>query len=210
MGLSQLNCPATPRRYPTHMTAEQDPCPDLSIQADGWLTAVKRCPSPNFNARPDPDDISLLVIHNISLPPDQFGGGYVQQFFCNQLPADAHPYFATIAILQVSAHVLIDRSGGITQFVSFFDRAWHAGQSQFAGRSDCNDYSLGIELEGADHMPYTAPQYRVLAQLTQVLLATFPRLNRDRIVGHNQIAPERKTDPGPAFDWAYYFNLLKF
>lgn len=181
----------------------------LSLQATGWLEPVAYCRSPNFNARPDPSDISLLVVHNISLPPEQFGGGYVQQFFCNALPVSAHPYFATIASLQVSSHCLIDRQGVITQFVSFADRAWHAGASTFGGRTNCNDFSIGIELEGADRIAYTEPQYVALVQLTRLLMRAYPRLTAERIVGHSDVAPGRKTDPGPAFDWTYFFDLLR-
>ena len=179
------------------------------IDSVGWLSPVIRCPSPNFNARPIADDISLLVIHNISLPPGQFGGGYIEQFFCNQLPPHTHPYFSTICDLQVSAHCLIDRSGRVTQFVSFADRAWHAGASHFAGRDNCNDFSIGIELEGADDQPYTSVQYHCLAAITDLLLARYPRLQAERIVGHSTIAPSRKTDPGPLFDWSHYFALLE-
>lgn len=180
----------------------------LSLQPTGWLSSVHCCPSPNFNVRPDVTEISLLVIHNISLPPEQFGGGYVHQFFCNQLPVDAHPYFETIASLQVSSHCLVDRQGAVTQFVSFADRAWHAGASSFAERGNCNDFSIGIELEGSDHTPYTEPQYRALVQLTRLLMQAYPQITTDRIVGHSDIAPGRKTDPGPAFDWTYFFDLL--
>lgn len=182
--------------------------PPLSLQPDGWLTCVSRCPSPNCNARPDTCDVNLLVIHNISLPPEQFGGGFVQQFFCNQLPVDADPYFAQIASLQVSAHCLIDREGQITQFVSFAERAWHAGASSFAGRGNCNDFSIGVELEGSDHTPYSDPQYAALAELTKLLQQHYPRITGERIVGHSDIAPGRKTDPGPAFDWQHFFQLL--
>src|SRR5690606_23103589 len=127
--------------------------------ATGWLSGIEHCPSAHFNARPENGDISLLVIHNISLPPGRFGSGCVQQFFCGTLDHDAHPYFATIADLRVSAHFLIERDGRITQFVSCLQRAWHAGQSRYAGRDNCNDYSIGIELEGTDDQPFDAAQY---------------------------------------------------
>jgi len=172
--------------------------------ANGWLRDARCCPSPNFNARPDGTEISLLVIHNISLPPGQFGGGYVQQFFCNQLNPAIHTYFASIADLQVSAHLLIERDGGVVQFVSFADRAWHAGASQFNGEDNCNNFSIGIELEGTDDQPYTDAQYAALEKVTRQLLATYPKLTPARITGHEHIAPGRKTDPGPAFDWARY------
>ncbi len=179
-----------------------------TIDSLGWLLPVARCPSPNFNARPPGELVSLLVIHNISLPPGNYGGGYIERFFCNALPALEHPYFATIADLQVSAHCLIDRGGGITQFVSFAERAWHAGASSFAGRSNCNDFSVGVELEGTDHEAYAPAQYQALAQLTGLLQQFYPAITRERIVGHEAVAPGRKTDPGPAFDWAHYFDLL--
>ena len=178
------------------------------IDSAGWLSPAVRCPTPNFNARPPGDEISLLVIHNISLPPAQYGGGYIERFFCNQLPVDEHPYFSTIAQLQVSSHCLIDRCGDITQFVSFADRAWHAGVSHFAGRDNCNDFSIGIELEGTDDEPYTHSQYASLVCLTRLLMAQYPAIQRERIVGHSTIAPGRKTDPGAAFDWPHYFALL--
>lgn len=167
----------------------------------GWYQGIQHCPSPNFNERPQ-GEISLLVIHNISLPPGQFGTGQVQAFFSNCLQADAHPYFADIASMTVSAHFLIERDGTMVQFVSCLDRAWHAGASYFEGRENCNDFSLGIELEGTDHLPFTDAQYAALAQLTQALQAAYPAITVARICGHSDIAPGRKTDPGPAFDWA--------
>lgn len=180
----------------------ESPSP-MSI-VEGWLVPAIKCPSPNFNSRPLDVPISLLVIHNISLPPGEFGGGYVQALFQNQLPSQIHPYFETIAGLQVSAHLLIERCGRITQFVSFNDRAWHAGASQFDGIENCNDYSIGIELEGTDDLAYTEVQYEALAKVTRQLLATYPKLTPARIVGHEHVAPGRKTDPGPCFDWARY------
>ena len=166
----------------------------------GWCQGVRHCPSPNFNARPQ-GEVSLLVIHNISLPPGQFGTGKVQAFFQNCLRADEHPYFATIASLRVSAHFLIERDGAITQFVSCNERAWHAGQSSFGGRENCNDFSLGIELEGTDELPFSEAQYAALVGLTRVLQRAYPALTLERICGHSDIAPTRKTDPGPAFEW---------
>lgn len=176
--------------------------------ASGWLSGVDHCASAHFNARPDDADISLLVIHNISLPPGQFGTGWVQQFFSGRLDAAAHPYFAEIADLRVSAHFLIERDGCVTQFVSCLQRAWHAGQSCFAGRENCNDYSIGIELEGTDDQPFTALQYDRLVQLSKVLQQAYPLITRDRITGHEHIAPGRKTDPGPCFDWQTYLGRL--
>lgn len=168
--------------------------------ASGWCHGIRHCPSPNFNARPQAE-VSLLVIHNISLPPGQFGTGKVQEFFQNRLCADEHPYFATITSLQVSAHFLIERDGAITQFVSCDERAWHAGQSRFAERDNCNDFSLGVELEGTDELPFTDGQYIALVELIRLLQARYPALTVERICGHSDIAPGRKTDPGPAFDW---------
>ncbi|ODS23674.1 N-acetyl-anhydromuranmyl-L-alanine amidase [Candidatus Endobugula sertula] len=174
----------------------------------GWLTTARWVPSPNFNARPENTCISLLVIHNISLPPGQFGSTYIESFFQNQLDTEAHPYFATIADSQVSSHFLITRDGEQVQFVSLSHRAWHAGKSAYDGIENCNDFSIGIELEGTDTIPYTDQQYLSLADLTRTLLMAFPDMAPDRIVGHSDIAPERKTDPGQAFDWRRYRTLL--
>tara|TARA_R110000868_G_scaffold51734_1_gene163516 strand:+ start:1015 stop:1578 length:564 start_codon:yes stop_codon:yes gene_type:complete len=168
--------------------------------SSGWCDGIQHCPSPNFNQRPL-GEVSLLVIHNISLPPGEFGKGKVQAFFQNRLDADEHPYFASIASLQVSAHFFIERDGAVTQFVSCNERAWHAGRSRFAERENCNDFSLGIELEGTDDLPFTAVQYAALIALTQQLQAAYPAITLARICGHSDIAPGRKTDPGPAFDW---------
>ncbi|MBD9485409.1 1,6-anhydro-N-acetylmuramyl-L-alanine amidase AmpD [Pseudomonas sp. PDM14] len=167
----------------------------------GWCADVRHCPSPNCNARPL-GEVSLLVIHNISLPPGQFATGKVQQFFQNCLPTEEHPYFAGIAELRVSAHFLIERDGAVTQFVSCNERAWHAGVSRFEGRENCNDFSLGIELEGTDHEPFSDAQYDTLVVLSRQLLQAYPSLAIERICGHSDIAPGRKTDPGPYFDWA--------
>lgn len=179
-----------------------------SDMANGWLDGIRQCPSAHFNSRPEGTAISLLVIHNISLPPGQFGTGCVQQFFTGSLDSNAHPYFAEIAELRVSAHFLIERDGAVTQFVSCLDRAWHAGQSCFEGRDNCNDFSLGIELEGTDDQPYTDQQYASLVALTRRLQRAFPLINRGRITGHEHIAPGRKTDPGSCFDWARYLDQL--
>ena len=167
----------------------------------GWFSGINHCPSPNFNARPL-GEISLLVIHNISLPPGQFGTGKVQALFGNRLDPKEHPYFAGIAGLQVSAHFLIERNGSLIQFVSCLDRAWHAGLSSYAGREQCNDFSIGIELEGTDELAYTDLQYAALIALVRKLLDHYPQLDRQRICGHSDIAPGRKTDPGASFDWA--------
>lgn len=175
----------------------------------GWLAGVRRVPSPNFDERPDGCEIDLLVIHGISLPPGEFGGEDIDRLFTNSLRIDAHPHFATIASLRVSAHVLVRRDGGVTQYVPFHKRAWHAGISRFSGRERCNDYSIGIELEGADDVPYTQRQYRRLAALVRLLMRHYPGITPARIVGHSDIAPGRKTDPGPAFDWDRFRSALQ-
>lgn len=172
------------------------------------LRGVRFVASPNFNHRPDAADLSLLVIHAISLPPDRFGGPYVEQFFTNTLNPAAHPYFATIKDLKVSAHLFVARDGTVTQFVPFHRRAWHAGKSVFEGRADCNDYSIGIELEGSDSQRFESAQYRTLIGLTKALRRAYPRITPDRIVGHSDIAPGRKTDPGPQFDWERYRRAI--
>ena len=168
--------------------------------ATGWLNGASHVPSANHNARPSAE-VSLLVIHNISLPPGEFGTGMVEALFTNQLPVNAHPYFAGIAHLKVSAHFFIKRNGAVMQFVSCLDRAWHAGVSSFAGREACNDFSLGIELEGEDHRAYSDAQYKSLNNLVNELTKHYPMITAERICGHSDIAPGRKTDPGPAFVW---------
>lgn len=173
----------------------------------GWLTGVRHVPSTHCNERPDNEAPSVLVIHNISLPPGEFGGPWIDRLFTGTLPPDAHPYFADIAALKVAAHCLIRRDGEIVQYVPFDKRAWHAGISQFEGRENCNDFSIGIELEGTDSEPYSEAQYRALQQVTLLLLQNYP-VTPSRITGHSDIAPVRKTDPGPAFDWDYYKQLL--
>ncbi|WP_309227362.1 1,6-anhydro-N-acetylmuramyl-L-alanine amidase AmpD [Zooshikella harenae] len=175
----------------------------------GLIEGATFCPSPNYNNRPAPVTIDLLVIHNISLPPGQYNNNYIRQFFTNQLDPSDHPYFAEISSLKVSAHLLIDRQGEVFQFVHFNKRAWHAGESAFLGQQNCNDFSIGIELEGTDHQPYEVIQYQQLAKITQALMNYYPAISLDRIVGHSDIAPARKTDPGPAFDWKYFKHLLK-
>ncbi len=171
----------------------------LAVGADGWLRGGTRlCRSPNFDARPPDVVVDLLVIHNISLPPGEFGGGHVAQLFCNALDPAAHPFFAQIAGSRVSAHFLVERDGAVTQFVSCADRAWHAGASAYRGRSRCNDFSIGIELEGTDFGPFTDAQYAALDALVPALVAAYPL---DAARGHGEIAVDRKTDPGPLFDW---------
>ncbi|MDD1014359.1 1,6-anhydro-N-acetylmuramyl-L-alanine amidase AmpD [Pseudomonas rubra] len=178
-------------------------------RATGWFAGVRHCPSPNCNARAEGEVISLLVIHNISLPPAQFGTGKVQEFFQNRLDATEHPYFVGIKHLRVSAHFFIERDGKVTQFVSCLDRAWHAGVSSFEGREACNDFSIGIELEGTDELPFTDAQYQALQTLTRQIQAAWPAIGTERIQGHSDIAPGRKTDPGGAFDWPRYRAGLK-
>lgn len=165
---------------------------------DGWLLAARRVPSPNFGKRPAGAEVSLVVIHNISLPPGEFGGDWIERFFTNRLDPDAHPYFATIAAQQVSAHFLVRRDGEAVQFVSCDDRAWHAGVSSWCGRDNCNDYSVGIELEGTDDCAFTEAQYACLWRLLAALGRRYPVA---AAAGHQEIAPGRKTDPGPYFDW---------
>ena len=175
--------------------------------SDGLLRDCRWLASPNRSARPG-DEIELLVIHNISLPAGEFGTGFVERLFTNCLPADGHPSFAEIAKLRVSSHLLIDRAGAVTQFVPFTMQAWHAGESSFRGRKRCNEFSIGIELEGTDFQPFTDPQYETLAAVTKALFRAYPGLNVDRIAGHSEIAPGRKTDPGPHFDWERYRAAL--
>mgnify|MGYP000512293509 CR=1 FL=1 len=175
---------------------------------DGWLSGVKQVPSPNYNTRPDASVVNLLVIHNISLPPGQFGLPYIEQFFQNELSWDQHPYFKTIQGVEVSAHFLIKQDGELVQFVSCHDRAWHAGASSFCGEENCNDYSIGIELEGTDSTPYTEAQYSGLLALTKRIQTKFPEISASRIKGHSDIAPGRKTDPGASFDWTRYLSAL--
>lgn len=174
----------------------------------GWYLAAEKCQSPHFDFREhcQPENISLLVIHNISLPAGEFGGPFITDLFLGRLDKTAHASFEEIHQLRVSAHCLIRRDGKIIQYVSFDHRAWHAGVSSYQGKSKCNDFSIGIELEGTDDIPYTDEQYQRLAQLTQILQLTYQI--DENIAGHCDIAPERKTDPGPAFDWQRYKSLL--
>jgi len=174
---------------------------------DGLLDCAKYLPSDHCNERPDPN-IDMVVIHGITLPPGEFGNGSVEKFFCGKLDHSAHPYFETLNDLTVSAHLFISREGKITQFVPFHKRAWHAGQSIFQGKINCNDFSIGIELEGTDEVPYEKIQYEQLAKVIRALQETYPAITRERIVGHSDIAPGRKTDPGPSFDWSFLDCLL--
>jgi len=180
----------------------------MNINPEGILIEARQHPSPNQDDRPGNAPIDLLVIHNISLPPNEFGGPWIDDLFCNRLDPRAHPYFEGICQLQVSAHLLIRRDGGLIQYVPFSRRAWHAGLSSFQGRTRCNDFSIGIELEGADDIPYTERQYQQLSAVTRALIAHYPAISRERITGHSEIAPGRKTDPGPAFDWDHFHGLL--
>lgn len=173
----------------------------MKVDPDGWLEGVRRLPSPNADERPPACVPELIVVHNISLPPGEFGGDWIDALFANRLPSDGHPYFAGVAGLRVSAHLLIRRNGSPVQYVSFLRRAWHAGVSFYGLRERCNDFSIGIELEGTDVLPYEDAQYVRLAEIVAALLAAYPTLSRERISGHADIAPGRKTDPGPTFDW---------
>jgi len=174
----------------------------LSLDATGnWFADARRIPSPNFDARPSGCGIDLIVVHGISLPPGEFGGPYIEQLFCNRLDPQAHEFFRAIAAVKVSAHLLIRRSGDLVQFVALSQRAWHAGESRFGDRVRCNDFSIGVELEGTDRASYEDVQYERLGGVCLTLMHRWPAIGPHRIVGHSDIAPARKTDPGPAFDW---------
>lgn len=177
-------------------------------QISGLVEEARQQPSPNCDLRPDESDISLIVIHGISLPPGKFGADYIDQLFCNRLNPDDHPYFKDICALKVSSHLLIRRDGEIVQYVPLHKRAWHAGVSNYKNRDCCNDFSIGIEMEGEDETPYTTAQYQVLSELIKSLINTYLGLNKQTIAGHSDIAPGRKTDPGNAFDWEYLNRLL--
>ncbi len=170
--------------------------------ATGLLDAARPCLSPNRDARPDPDDITGILIHGISLPPGEFGGDFIDRLFTNSLDPALHPYFAGIAGLRVSAHLLLRRDGEIVQYVPFHERAWHAGRSCWGEREDCNDFTIGIELEGADDISYEDIQYECLIEIVEALASAYPRLTPASIAGHCDVAAGRKTDPGPAFDWS--------
>ncbi|NND58849.1 MAG: 1,6-anhydro-N-acetylmuramyl-L-alanine amidase AmpD [Gammaproteobacteria bacterium] len=178
----------------------------LEIDSSGWLENVRREPSPNHDMRPNDARIELIVVHAISLPPGQYGGPWIERLFCNDLDCAAHPYFSDLDGLAVSAHLLIRRDGRLIQFVPFTARAWHAGQSVYGGREACNDFSIGIELEGDDDTPFNPAQYRRLAVVCALLQKHYPHIGD--IVGHSDIAPGRKTDPGPHFDWSHLRQLL--
>lgn len=174
----------------------------------GWITNASQALSPNHDQRPPDTEIDVLVIHAISLPPNQFGDDYIIRFFTNCLDYNIHPYFKEIEALRVSAHFLIDRNGHLTQFVSTQDRAWHAGLSSFQGRQQVNDFSIGIELEGCDEWPFEDKQYESLAHLVSIIKRSYPDISDQNIVGHSDISPGRKTDPGPCFDWPRFRSLL--
>jgi AmpD protein len=176
----------------------------VHLQVDlnsGLMQGARQVVSPNCDARPGGVEAELIVVHGISLPPGEFGGPWIDRLFTNSLPPDMHPYFAEIGELRVSAHLVVARDGGLVQFVKFSERAWHAGESRYNGRPACNDFSIGVELEGVDTIPYEAAQYDTLAEVVAALCDAYPRLSPDRLVGHSDVSPGRKTDPGPAFDW---------
>jgi AmpD protein len=174
----------------------------MQIDIDsGLMLGVRQIASPNHDDRPPGVEADLIVVHGISLPPGEFGGPWIDRLFANTLPAEMHPYFAEVCALRVSSHLVIQRDGAVTQYVSFIDRAWHAGTSNYQGREACNDFSVGVELEGTDTLEYESVQYGVLAEIVAALCAAYPRLSPQRVVGHSDISPGRKTDPGPAFDW---------
>ncbi len=177
--------------------------------ATGLVAGIRQVLSPFYDARPMGVLPELIVVHGISMPPGEFGGPWIDRLFTGNLPADAHPFFKETSKLRVSAHALIRRDGTIVQYVPFGQRAWHAGQSHYRGRAGCNDFSIGIELEGTGETPYTDAQYNQLAALVEALVATYPSLSLDHIAGHSDIAPGRKTDPGPSFEWERWRSILR-
>ena len=184
--------------------------PNVPLKVDsatGLLIGVRQVLSTHFDARPANVEPELIVVHGISLPPAEFGGPWIDRLFTGNLPPDAHPFFSQLRG-RVSAHVLIRRDGQIVQYVPFGARAWHAGQSEYRGRAGCNDFSIGIELEGTDDIPYADAQYDQLARVVDALLRTYPLLSSTQIAGHSDIAPGRKTDPGSAFDWKRFREIL--
>jgi N-acetyl-anhydromuramoyl-L-alanine amidase len=174
----------------------------------GLLRGARLIASPNCDSRPAGVQADLIVVHGISLPPGEFGGPWIDRLFTNDLPADAHPYFAEVAGRKVSTHLLIARDGSVTQYVGCNERAWHAGKSSYQGREACNDFSIGVELEGADTVPYDDRQYHALAAVVAALCKAYPELSASRLAGHSDVAPGRKTDPGPAFDWPRARGLI--
>jgi N-acetyl-anhydromuramoyl-L-alanine amidase len=184
------------------------PAVTIDVQS-GLLPAARQVPSPNHDARPSGVVPELIVVHGISLPPGEYGGPWIDRLFTNLLPADGHPFFATVAALKVSSHVLVRRDATLVQYVPFHRRAWHAGASTYRGRERCNDFSIGIELEGSDEEPYEPAQYRVLSDVIVSLCRAYASLSPERIAGHSDIAPGRKTDPGPVFDWPRLHALVR-
>ncbi|WED26180.1 1,6-anhydro-N-acetylmuramyl-L-alanine amidase AmpD [Vibrio sp. DW001] len=180
----------------------------MRITTDAWLEGVRHVPSPYCDTRPSEANVSLLVVHNISLPPGQYGGEAIEQLFTGRLAPSEHPFFAVIHQMKVSAHCLIRRDGEVVQFVPFNMRAWHAGKSSFSGVERCNDYSIGIELEGTDFDSYTDQQYVSLGRVTTLLMERYPFITTERITGHQYIAPLRKTDPGLVFNWRYFHSVI--
>lgn len=192
------------------MRQTQSPPFDRRIDTTaGLIAGARQVTSPNCDARPDGILPELIVVHGISLPPGEYGGPWIDCLFTNTLPADGHPYFAQVAAMKVSSHLLIRRDGAVVQYVPFHQRAWHAGVSSYRGREKCNDFSIGIELEGEDDKPYEPAQYRALSDVIRALVDAYPSLSLDRIAGHSDIAPGRKTDPGLAFDWPRLHALLR-
>jgi N-acetyl-anhydromuramoyl-L-alanine amidase len=182
---------------------------DLRIDVEsGLMQGVRQIVSPNRDLRPPGVEADLIVVHGISLPPGEYGGAWIDRLFTNTLPAEVHPYFAEVCSLRVSSHVVVGREGAVTQYVKFTERAWHAGKSVYQGREACNDFSVGIELEGTDTTPYEDAQYGALAEVVAALCAAYPGLSPDRLVGHSDISAGRKTDPGPAFDWPRARRLI--
>ena len=187
--------------------------PETSVDPrTGWMQPARQVVSPNRDERPGGALPELILVHGISLPPDEYGGPWIDRLFTNTLPPNApevHPFFATVMALEVSSHLLIRRNGEYVQYVPFHLRAWHAGQSSYRGRERCNDFSIGIELEGSDELPYEPAQYRALSTAVHALCRAYPSLAPERIAGHSDVAPGRKTDPGPAFDWPRLRALLR-
>ncbi len=190
--------------------------PELNVTSEftvnpetGLISPARQCLSPNRDSRPEGATLDMVIVHGISLPPGQFGGGEIEALFLNTLDWDAHPYFDEIRGMQVSAHLLIGRDGELVQFVPFTERAWHAGESSFRGRACCNDFSVGIELEGEDETPYDERQYAVLSAVLKALTTAFPQITAREIAGHCDVSPGRKSDPGPAFDWPRLYDALE-
>ena len=195
------------RRHHATSTAAESLVVDAGT---GLLSGARQVPSPNCDDRPPGTVPELIVVHGISLPPGEYGGPWIDRLFTNALPRDAHPYFAQVAELRVSSHLLVRRDGVVVQYVPCHRRAWHAGASSWAGRERCNDFSIGIELEGADHEPYDSTQYAMLARVITSLCRAYPSLSPERVVGHSDVAPGRKSDPGVAFDWPRLRALVRF